>query len=189
MSLTRLGVDTITSLLENSEQARLCNLLFNQSLDYMLQLYPWNFALVRTALALSAEEPEYDYNYAYQLPTDPYCLQVVAIKDEYSYKIEGRKLLTDATDVYILYIKRVIDMNELSALFIEAFVLYLASQLCMPLTNNKGMSDSLFTQYQVALQKARLRDAQEDTPKLMQEVSWITARRGYSGSTSWSNYS
>jgi hypothetical protein len=177
MALVRIGVNSITSLTEDSEQARLCNLVFNQSLDYLLQLYPWNFALVRTSLAQSSSNPIYDYAYQYQLPTDPFCLQVVSVEDGTEYKIEGRLLLTDEQSINIIYIKRVTDMNELTALFIETMIFYMGAQLALPLTNNKGMADAMFSQYQVALQKARMRDAQEDTPKAMQEVGWITTRR------------
>lgn len=176
-ALVRIGVNPITSLIENTDQARLCNMLFNQSIDYLLQTYPWNFALVRGSLAQSATAPLYTYLYQYQLPTDPYCLQVIAMNPDSEFKIEGRMLLTDESAVDILYIKRVLDMNELSALFIEALTFYLAGQLCLPLTNNKGMADAMFTQHQIALQKARLRDAQEDTPKSMREVSWVACRR------------
>ena len=177
MALSRIGVDIITSFTENSQQARLCNLLFNQSLDFLLQLYPWNFALVKTTLAQVTTPPVYNYDHAYQLPTSPYCLQVVEVDGGYNYKIEGRLLLIDEDTVNITYIKRVVDMNELSALFTETLVFYLASQLCLPLTNNKGMSDDLLNKYQMALQKARLRDAQEDTAKSMQTGSWVSCRR------------
>lgn len=177
LALTRLGVDVITSLLDESEQARLCNLLFNQSLDYLLQLYPWNFSLVKASLARSATSPLYDYAYQYQLPTDPYCLQVVNTQYDFTYKIEGRMLLSNESSIYITYIKRVTDISELSSLFIETLVFYLASQLCLPLTNNKGMADDMQAKYQMALQKARLRDAQEDTAKAMKEVSWVSVRR------------
>lgn len=176
-ALVRIGVDTISSLMENSEQARLCNLIFSQNLDYLLQLYPWNFALVKASLAQSSTDPLYGYANAFQLPTDPYCLQVVEVENDYTYKIEGRLLLTNEPFVNITYIKRVTDINELSALFIETMVFYLASQLCLPLTNDKGINNDMQTKFQMALQKARLRDAQEDTAKTMRESSWVSVRR------------
>jgi hypothetical protein len=176
-ALIRIGSDIISSLTEDSEGARLANNIFNESLDYLLQLHPWGFAQVETALALSATPPIYSYTYAYQLPTLPYCLQVTEVEDNIEYEIKGRYLYTDESPVNISYTKRVTDMNELSAAFIQAFSFYLASQLALPLTHDKGMADTMEMKYQFAFQKAKTRESQETRYRKMPEVTWITIRR------------
>lgn len=175
-ALTRIGVDTITSLTETSEQARLCNVIFDQSLDYLVQLFPWSFALTRAALAESSTEPLYEWNHAFQLPTDPYCLRVIAVEDDVAYRKEGRYIYTDNESLSIKYIKRITDINELSPAFIEAMVFYVASQLALPLTQNATMANAMELKYQGAVAKARLVDSQESPAYEYVEGTWISAR-------------
>jgi hypothetical protein len=175
-ALVRIGVETITSLTENSEQARLCNAIFDQSLDFLLQLFPWSFALTRASLAQSTTGPLYEWSYAYQLPTSPYCLRIVSVENDEDYRKEGRMIYTNAATLNIKYIKRVTDINELSSAFIEVMVLYVASQLALPMTANTSMSNSLEVKYQLSINKARLTDSQESPAYPFVEGSWITAR-------------
>lgn len=180
-ALIRLGSNRINSLTEDSEEAVLCNNIFDESLDYLLQLAPWGFAQVETSLARSSTAPLYSYKYTYQLPTLPYCLQVTDIQNRIEYDIKGRYLYTDAESVNITYTKRVTDMNELSAAFIQAFIFYLASQLAMPLSKHKSMADTMEVKYQFAMQKAKTRDSQETKYKRAVAGSWVYGRSGAVG--------
>jgi|LSQX01.3.fsa_nt_gb hypothetical protein len=176
-ALIRLGANMITSLTEDSEEARLANSIFNESLDYLLQLYPWSFALEETDLAESAAPPIYSYTFAYQLPVLPYCLQVVEVQYNIPYEIKGRFLYTNWNDVNITYIKRIADMNDLSAAFVQAFSFYLASQLAVPLTHDRGVADSMENKFQLSFQKAKTRDTQQNKYKLSANGSWLNVRR------------
>jgi hypothetical protein len=50
MALTLLGADgVITSLTENSQNARVCNQLYDLSRQSLLRSHPWNFAFTRVA--------------------------------------------------------------------------------------------------------------------------------------------
>lgn len=109
-ALLKLGAERINALSENNKRARLCNERFDALRKEVLRAHPWNFAIRRANLARLSTTPEYEYNFEYQLPTD--CLRVLeteADKDNPSgdilgnsytkYKIEGRKLLTNASGV------------------------------------------------------------------------------------------
>jgi hypothetical protein len=175
-ALIKLGANTITSLTEDSEEARKCNAIFEHVLDTLLQMHPWNFATYRATLAQLSETPEYRYQYYFQLPTSPYCLQVLEVYNKPEYKIEGRKLATDEDVVQIKYIGRVTDMNQLSPAFRECLAFYIARDLSDNMTGSgrqKNDYNSLFERY---FKLAKLRDAQEDTPDDVENGSWIDCR-------------
>ena len=175
-ALIKLKTDTITALDENSQQARLLNAIFEDSLDLLLQMHPWNFATYRATLAQLATTPDFEFDYEHELPTDPYCLQVQEFYGDYDYKIEERKLLSDQDTVEIKYIGRVEDMNVLSPLFREAFSDFLASKIAYALTGSNGVKDRMEQNFLASFKMARLRDSQEDTPDDISTGSWIEGR-------------
>ena len=76
IALTALGANNIMDLTENTEEARKCNVLFENLRDEMLEAHLWNFAIKRTGdLALSSTSPLWEFNNKFQLPTD--CLRVL----------------------------------------------------------------------------------------------------------------
>lgn len=177
-ALIQLGTSTITSLTQDVDSARKINAIFDDSLDYLLQLHNWNFATFRTTLARLSETPTYEYDYYYQLPSSPYCLQVVSVYNNPEYRIENRKLATDEDTVKIEYIGRITDMNELSPLFREAFSLYLAIVMNEPITGTGRIKNDVFVQFEKMLKLAKLRDAQESSKKTGDEekLNWYNAR-------------
>ena len=175
-ALIKLGVSTITSLTENSEQARLVNNIFSESLDYLLERYPWSFAKEQSSLARLDETPLYDYTYVYQLPTDPFCLHVVEVEDDYPFMKKGNTLYSDQSAMNITYIKRITSMLDLSPLFRSAFSFYLASQLAMPLVNDREVATLMKDEFNIAFLIARLMDAKNDPHKARSKVSWISRR-------------
>jgi len=179
-ALRKIGANVITSLEQDTEEAKACKSIFQETLDEMLAQYKWNFAMCRSRLARLDSTPAFEYEYEYQLPTDPYCLtirKVVNASDNViEYKIEGRKLLTDTDGVYILYTKRVTDMNELTPLFKSALIYNLASSLAMTLAEDTATSNTMYQKHELVLRRARAQDAQEGTPDELAEGSWITCR-------------
>jgi hypothetical protein len=175
-ALIRIGANEITSLTEDSEEARKCNARFQDTLDALLESHPWNFSIARATLAASATAPNHEWDYQYLLPQRPYCLRVVRLYSDYEYKIEGRYLLCNQEDVSIKYVKRVTDMNELSPMFRECFALYLGAELAYPLAGSNALRQELLGEFGVLIRQARSKDAQEETPDNFKNGSWFTSR-------------
>ncbi|MHA1462012.1 MAG: hypothetical protein ACTSQ0_02980 [Candidatus Heimdallarchaeota archaeon] len=176
-ALTNLGADRIMSFTEDSENARNVNNIFDQTLDMILQDHPWNFARYRQELAQTVDTPVFDYDYQYTLPTNPYCLRVLRAEDDKNFVIEGRKLLTDETIISIEYIGRIVDMNLLSALFIEAFSYYLSMKLAYAIPGSGKQREFNEQDYILMLKKAKSRDAQEGNKEIVQDKgNWYNAR-------------
>lgn len=173
-AIIAVGEERISDITENNKRAIACNERYDKLRKALLKAHPWNFALERVELAVTATEPEFGYAYAYQLPTD--CLRVLRINGDYEYKIEGKLLLTDYSDVKILYIKDVTDPGLFSDDFAECLGAFLAWKICYHLTNSRTLTQDLKSDFNEMLREVRTMDAQEGTPDAIEASDWINAR-------------
>lgn len=180
LALLKLGDERITSFTEGTDRATLCALVYPLIRDAVLRAHPWNFALRRATLAQLATAPVYDYRYAYQLPTDPYCLRVLDTdldQDNDRWKIEGRTLVCDASSVSIRYIARVTDPMEYDSLFVEALATRLAAEIADAITGDVRRKQLLMQEYLLKLQEARQADGHEGSPDPVEVTTLIDVRR------------
>lgn len=70
LACIRTGVKRISAITENSEPAIVANAVWQYIRDEVLAAKDWKFAKTRVALAQNATTPEYQFDYAYTLPTD-----------------------------------------------------------------------------------------------------------------------
>lgn len=182
MALNELGEDPITSLTEETEAAELCNRFFVPTRDEVLRAFSWNFAIERQGLALLAEAPLFEFDHAYQLPTDPFCLRVLTLEDALDttikWKIEGRKLLTNLDSVKIKYISRVEDTGVFDPIFTSCFSIRLASRLAMGITERKESATTMFQLYKALLAEARTIDSQEGSSDDIDNLALLEVRQG-----------
>tara|TARA_R100000655_G_scaffold75773_1_gene114676 strand:- start:2928 stop:3506 length:579 start_codon:yes stop_codon:yes gene_type:complete len=166
-ALRRLGDDPITSLTDDTERARLCNSFYADARDACLRSHPWNFAITRASLAQLSATPVYGFDYQFALPTDPFCLRVLAMEfEDYVFKVEnlstqGRVLLTDQETAKIIYIARVTDTTLFDSLFVDTLVAKLAADLAYPVTNSLKVQEQMYKLFQLKLSEARSIDGQE----------------------------
>ncbi len=174
----------ITSLTEDSDNARLCNQFYAPVRDAVLRAHPWNCAIERRTLTELTTAPISGYDHQYQLPANPWCLRILQVGDSEDYpqiiwRIEGRKLLSDGgTSIKIVYIKRITDTNEFDPLLVDAIALKLAIKLAMPMTSNPQIKAELIKELEViSLPEARTIDGQESSGDEMETTSYEDARR------------
>lgn len=175
-ALDLLGAQTITALSENSQEARLCNRRFATVRDAVLRAHPWNIAITRKQLAKDATSPAFGFTNQYTLPTDPYCLRVLSFWDanvdnevaaydsRTSFKIEGRKVLSDAGECRITYIGRITDTEQYDSLLSSTVAHRLASEIAYAVTGSNSLANSMQQLYEARLREARSIDAMEGTP-------------------------
>lgn len=176
MALAKLGAKPIISLTDGSVQASLCNTIAQQTVDEMLSEHLWNCAMFRQTLnkiTYTNPLPDDVLQFAYPLPTNPYCLRVVDVAPYYTpYTIEslataaytGRVLLSSETAVAILYIGRQTDFSQLHPELVKAMVSRLKAELSYPLLANPALTKEFFVQAKDDLAMARSMDSQEGSP-------------------------
>lgn len=180
-ALQKLGVKRITSLTEDSKNARSCNVAYSVVRDAELRSHPWNFAIARAELAADATDPDWGRAKAYTLPSDFLRLLPDYTEDNLNSKdwqIEGRKIYSDDSDpIYIRYIYRVTDPNEMDALFREALATKLAFELCEEITQSNTKKSELKDDYKEIISEARKANAFENVAQESPEDTWSTVRR------------
>jgi hypothetical protein len=159
-ALNQLGASSITALTENSKNARICNERYETIRDAVYRSHPWNCLVKRVQLAQDSDTPAWGFTYQYTLPSD--CLRVLQIKDYNSdYKIEGRKLLIEESEVYLIYLAIETDVNQLDILLRETISAALAQDISYAITSNLQVAKLMAEKYQAKLSEARHTDASE----------------------------
>ncbi|MEK9918073.1 MAG: hypothetical protein VW496_01655 [Pelagibacteraceae bacterium] len=176
-SLDLLGAATITSLTQNSKEARLCNRNYELVRDAVLRAHPWNIAVTRANLAQDSTAPSFGFTYQYTLPTDPYCLRVLSFWDSnvdnelaaydsnVMYKIEGRKILSNEGTCNIIYIGRVEDSEQFDSLLTSTIAHRLAAETAYAITGSSTVAQSMQALYEQRLREAKSIDAMEGYPE------------------------
>lgn len=167
LALGHLGEGRIESLQEESVAARACALHYVNVRDQVLRSHRWNFAQGRLTLPRLEDAPAFGWSYQYELPAD--CLRVLefngteegdVISEEYI--IEGRRLLTNAATANLVYLRRIENVAQFDALFVEALSAKLAIALSETIRGTTGKTEELTTMYErVTAPLARRVDANE----------------------------
>ena len=93
-----LGASTITTLTEDSKNARLCNQRYEPIRNRTFRSHAWNCLTKRVELAKDSAAPVVEYANQFTLPSD--CLRVLkvhngttdSIASSLDYVVEGEKL-------------------------------------------------------------------------------------------------
>ena len=167
-ALNLLGASTISSLTEDTKNARLCNQRYEPIRNRVFRSHNWNCLIKRVQLAQDSTGPVVEYTYGYTLPTD--CLRVMkihngstdSIASDLDYKVEGRKIVTDITTIYLVYIALITDPNEYDSYLREAVSHQLAADICYAITNNSALANNYMIRADERLREARYIDATEN---------------------------
>lgn len=180
-ALQKLGAARITSLTENTPNARSCNVAYEVLKKAELRAHPWNFAIARAELAADATEPDWGRANSFTLPSD-----FLRLIDDYpelnlnskDWQIEGKKILTnDSAPLYIRYIYDVTDPNEFDALFVEALASRMAMELCEEITQSNSKIQTASQMYKDTIREARRNNAIENVAAKPPEDEWVTVRQ------------
>jgi len=174
LALSRIGHDEITSLAENNPAAKACSREYEVCRDTLLRAHTWNFAVRRVQLAQLTTKPVFEYAREYHLPDD--CLRVVSVDCVEPYRIEGRKLLTDAATVKIEYVARITDPTQFDVLFVDTLAYLIAARIAPRLMDNASMVRELYQAYEAMLREARYTDSLEGTVRNIDAGYWVESR-------------
>ena len=172
-ALTYLGSDAITNITDDTLEGRAINRIYEQSRDYCLRDHPWNFAMIRVALAADTTAPVWEYTNSFPWPSD--CLRIIEVNTTEEWAVEGRSIVSDAAaPLQILYIGKITDTSIYDAKFVEAYAMRLAADIAYELTSSQTVVAAAENKYGSLIQEARLVDAQESSSAT--EDTWLAAR-------------
>lgn len=176
-ALQRLGDKPIADFEEGTKPASLAANLWPGVRDALLRSHPWNCATKRVILAPAAESPAFDYTHKFMLPGDWLkTLQVGRRGVAPEYRVEGRCILSDATQLPLVYVFR----NEVTATWddslVNAATLAMAAALAYPITALTSLRESLLQEAQYVLRQAKAMDGQDDPPEELEASGLLRAR-------------
>ena len=181
-ALNLLGASTISALTEDTKNARLCNQRYEPMRNRVFRSHNWNCLIKRVQLAQDSTGPVIEYTYGYTLPSD--CLRVLkihngstdSIKSALDYKIEGRKVVTDQTTIYLVYVAIDTDPTNYDSYLYEAVSHQLAADICYAITNNSSLSKNYMERADERLREARFIDATENALDTIEANEFTDAR-------------
>lgn len=174
---------------EKSAEAQACRRFYDDTLDEVLRDFPWPHAMVTTALGLVAEDPNDEWKFSYQYPTD--CLMahriLSALRPEtrssrIPYKIgyasTGRLIYTDREDAELQYTVRNVDPTTYPPDFSFCLALLLAAKIAPRLTAGDPFSimNKVMAMYEAQKMRARGNAANEEQPDEEADAEMIRAR-------------
>jgi hypothetical protein len=174
-ALAKIGKSRINSLSDNTEAARLCAELYPALRDELLRSHPWNFNMARVELAEVSPAPDFEWDHAFQLPTD--CARVFSLNNEVEWKVEGTYLMVNGSSTAkIRYGQKITDVTLFDATFCEVLAYRLATDLAYALTQSSALADRMDKKFKESLAQSRSFDGQEGSSERFYADSWQNAR-------------
>lgn len=178
-ALLLVGADEINSFEDQTRESKVCAQVYKRTKNYLLQSYPWTFSLAQSSLSLTSDDPLFEFEYVFQLPTN--MLRVIK-KDNIAnnYRIFGDKLYTNENSVKILY-QYDPGESEYPEYFARAIELRLAELLAAALPQDLDASRVFESKFTYQNRVARAIDSQQEPSPGIQSTEFaLTSVRGNS---------
>lgn len=179
-ALQKLGAKRISSLSQDSTNARSCALAYPIVRDKLLRAHFWNFAIKRAELAASGSAPSWGRANSYQLPSD--FLKMAPHYPEFNpndldWVIEGTQVLSnDAGPIHVRYVARITTPGLFDSYFCEALATDLAYELCEEITQSNGKKQGLLQDKRDIIVDAKLANAFDNVASQPPEDTYVTCR-------------
>ncbi len=182
LALSHLGIGKTVSDLESeqSAEAKVVRAFYNIVLKMVLRDYPWPFATKISTLGLVEENPNDEWLYSYQYPSDcEYARRILGVsrnesnEERVPYKIfigdTGRLIYTDIENAQLEYTVTSEDFTVMPADFIMAFSFKLAYYIAPQITagDPMKMGERARVNYELELSNAKsaaFNEEQQDVP-------------------------
>lgn len=132
----------------------------------LLESHPWNFAIKRVALAQEVTTPESQYTYQYALPSD-YIRTVKIYNLDSGWAEEENKILTNETEIDLIYVADITDATAMSSMFIQVLAHDLAIAIGYIITQNAAIVNNLQAARERVFSRAKAVDGQKTSKKYL----------------------
>ena len=187
-ALQKLGAGLISSMDEDTREARTVKACYSILRDRELRAHSWNFSIKRAALAPSATVPAFGFAKAFPLPAD--CLRILPPARDVDWTIENINgashiLTNEGTVIYLRYVARITDEAVFDELFVDMLACKIAWHCCETITQSNQKKADVMEEYKDARAEARRINAFEQASPQEPEPPWLVARRAGSGEQNW----
>lgn len=175
-ALTMLGANRITSLSDDTREAKAANAVYDQSLRSILSETCWSFAAKRALLNRLEEVPAVGGGYYFQRPSD--CIEIFDTTAN-TWRPEGEKIWSLDPTLGVIYTYLNDDDTFYSPKFVDALACLLAANMCYDITNSASRTQELVSLYEGEyLPRALHYDASRQGERTVKDDEWINAALG-----------
>lgn len=181
LALQLLGARRVTSLTEDSPNARSMNSCYTMLRDSELEKHPWRFAMSRAQLAASPIKPAFHFANAFPLPADNLTLILPRWRIALDWVIENHEgqpsiLTNDAAPLNINYVAQIADPTLFPTSFCRALAAALAAHTCEEITQSNEKKADAQGRYKEAIGEAKQNNAFMVVPPEGPVDTWDAAR-------------
>jgi hypothetical protein len=151
-SLGMIGLDPVADIEGSDRISTRARLSYVVQRDSLLRAHTWNCAVTNQDLNTITNTSD-EFGYAFQLPTDPYCLRALYLEARNSYVIRGRILFTNSSAANLVYIGR-IDAEDIDPMLYNALATRVAADLAGSLTRKYDVEKSMLQKFQMEYEDA-----------------------------------
>ena len=182
-ALIMIGANPISSFTDGSTEALVVNNIYEEIVEASLTRHKWRFATGQKQLSLLSAAPTGRYEYAYQIPASPLCLQIIAVTSNdhaipfsrYEDKIYLDGYGSDSTVIMDYGFRQ--DEDQFPPHFRLALEYKLASIFAGSIARDSGMVREFDELGERQLLIAKNTDSQETTTNILSTSRFITERR------------
>lgn len=195
IALSIIGANLITSLDDDSEEAKLAKLHYDIARDATLEVQEWTFAVKRFNPAQDKETPLFGWGFQFtvpseiirvlscdridadtQPPNDVLDVNYVSEFEQIDWILEDGKILCNVELVNARGLRRVTETGKFSALFVHAFAAKLAILLAIPLTQSNTIFDKAVALYGAMISEAKSRDGIQGRSRRIRNKTYLRVR-------------
>jgi hypothetical protein len=176
-ALTQLGDSPINSFAESSPRARTCSNLWPQVRDKFIRAGGWPCARKQIVLPALADEPAFDWGYAFALPSDwAKTIQVGQRGERTRFEQIGRKLYANAGTLYLVYVATLDDVAQWDASMVDAACAEMVARLAYPITQSASLAKLKRDEADQEWRRARAGAGQDNEPEDWADSPFIDVR-------------
>lgn len=177
--LTLVGAAPITSIDDNSNNAKVSSRVYDLSLRSVLSACKWNFATKRALLSVLTDTLDwYDAgeNIVYQKPID--MIRIFGTNSRAAtWREEGDYIVSDTQGLGVRYVYYLDNPSKYSIDFIDALTDKFASDIAFALVNSQTLGEKYKKLYEtLSLPKAMSLNSQTGTQQALQDDAWELAK-------------
>ena len=186
-ALTLVGAAAITSIDDDTNNARILSRVYESALRSILYEAKWNFATTRSTLSLLSITPQWSDTgeiYVYQKPTN--VIRIWEASDKYAaWREEGDMIYSDTSGLGIRYVYYNDTPSTYPAYFSDALIDRLCADIAYAIVNSATLGEKYKTLYEsVSLAKAQSANSQIGTQQVLMDDAWELAKYNNNQSSS-----
>ena len=196
LALSWLGTNPIISFGDDTVEAKLVSLNYEDALQAVLEDRDWTFAIKRYILTPASESPVFGFSNAFTIPPEVRRLISVGVDrgggigfdgitsdvqgTEVQWQKEGNEIVSNEERVFVIAVADNDDASSYPSAFVHALAARLAAELAIPLTHSPKLMASMWQLYAQKLTASSGSDGRQGRREHLEASRLTRARRlGY----------